>query len=121
MEPSTRTILKKARETLEDPARWTKGCSARDDTGTALDASWDPSAVSWCLTGAIWSHSHALYPEDSHLARVTAHDAMHAIRAVTPMEEDRLSEFNDHPNTTHRHILQILDHTIDCLPEEHMT
>lgn len=44
-------ILRRARARIEDPSRWTRGYSARDSKGAAVDAA-SEMAVAWCAYGA---------------------------------------------------------------------
>lgn len=66
--------LVRARALIADPACWTRGASARDESGREVDPD-DPSACRWCALGAVVAvvpprpgrRPHELLP---HLARV---------------------------------------------------
>jgi hypothetical protein len=45
-------IIKKARELISDPKRWTKGAGARDKHGDPVPIT-NPGAVCWCVSGAL--------------------------------------------------------------------
>jgi hypothetical protein len=49
---TTKQVLSRARRTIQNPERWTKGTMARDRHGKPV-ASYDKSACQWCATGAI--------------------------------------------------------------------
>ena len=116
---TTRDILMKVREDLTNPRHWTKGAVARDWVGTPLDAAWDPAGVAWCVSGAIWRRCHDIHPgmmeteasDRRLLSYLVQGDLIH-----TNAMERSLADFNDDPETHHRHILAAIDHTLDCLP-----
>ena len=45
-------VLRKARELISDPARWTQGAYARDESGFEVSSTWE-AACCWCALGAI--------------------------------------------------------------------
>jgi len=52
-------VLRDARESISDPARWTQCVDARTETGKAVRFD-DPDAVRWCLMGAVWRSAQKL-------------------------------------------------------------
>ncbi len=50
---NTVNVLRRVQQRLTKPECWTKGTSARDATWCEVE-SWDPTAVCYCLLGAIW-------------------------------------------------------------------
>lgn len=99
------SLLTSAREALTDPRRWTKGHMALDKRGYSVYAA-DPTAVCWCLMGALevpaigWSEAH-----------------QEAYITLVKMLGMGVSEFNDHPNTTHQMVLDVLDQAIQASQE----
>jgi hypothetical protein len=45
-------IIRRAREIISDPKRWTQGTYARDKDGAAIHP-YDDSATCWCALGAL--------------------------------------------------------------------
>jgi hypothetical protein len=45
-------LLRRVRDLLSDPAKWTQGATARDANGQPTDMN-GKSAVCWCLSGAL--------------------------------------------------------------------
>lgn len=103
---TTIEILVAARALLADPARWTKGESARDLRGKEVPPNY-PSAVCWCMTGALnkvvrspcmWFKSEAVLSAAELLETTVASE---------------ITSFNDNPATTHADVLRALDAAIE--------
>lgn len=99
-------ILVATRELLTDPSHWTKGESARDVRGKEVPPNY-PSAVCWCMTGAlnkvvrspcVWFKSEAV---------LSAADLIHGVVGGP------IPSFNDAPTTTHATVLRVLDAAIE--------
>lgn len=89
-------IIKKARELLSDPKRWTTGAGARDKHGDPIPVN-SPMAVCWCMSGA--------------LARIAGYsDAWDAEKLLHPNFPGGITGFND----THEHadVLELMDKAI---------
>jgi len=98
-------ILKKARELISDPDRWTKGEMARTMFGASVSAN-DSKATCWCVMGAI----HHETKDDPFLAG----SVYQMVRAQ--LQGRSVSEFNDDPNTTHEAVMTLLDKAIASTP-----
>ena len=99
---ATIDILKAARETLSDPARWTKGVFARDSEGHSCSPC-TPFAVCWCLFGAIRKAGNNVSTK--------AVDAMCSLIPVTGSH----AAWQDEPERTHQEVLDLLDTSIERL------
>lgn len=91
----------KLHELLSDPSRWTKGATARNSIGNIV-SSYDPTAVCFCLIGAIFR----IYPDDYP-------NAFNERVAIHKQLEGRLSNhdivgWNDAPERTHEEVLALL-------------
>lgn len=90
----------KVRELLADPAKWTKGASAKLADGTTAPFSHE-KAVCWCLMGATFR----CYDSD--------HDLDHALMKLRKAITDKtgrvigIAGFNDDEKTTHEDILAV--------------
>lgn len=95
-------LLKRARERISAPERWTKGGYAKDAKGfsVAPDA---PEAVCWCASGAVKAES----PDGDELYDIRGALSLH-ISGIT----NGIPRFNDAPSTTHADILALFDRTI---------
>jgi len=91
--------MKRARALITDPEHWTQDAFARDKAGTRLTAH-DPSAVSWCMAGAVIKCGGA---------RMYA--PFEALRAMaTEKGYERLPVFNDYSD--HATVLAAFDEVI---------
>lgn len=91
-------ILRRGRERIATPDKWTKGAAARTSTGRrCMETS--PRAVCWCMIGAINAELGGL-----------------GWRAVEPAREalgvGYVPRFNDNPATTHADVLAAFDRAI---------
>lgn len=95
------TLLTQSWAKLRDEHLWTKGEWARDALGNSLMLATHPNAVRWSVEGAILS----LIPESDRLFDCSL-AALEYVDAMTP--HGSAAAFNDDPETTHEHILQLL-------------
>lgn len=98
---TTRDILSRARELLEDPIRWTKGDWARRPDGTGVSFR-DEHAVRFCLGGAV--RLVAGRDDDPKLD---------AIVLLDRLTGGHLPRFNDAETTTHADMLALIDKAIE--------
>lgn len=101
--------LIEVRELLSDPARWTKGVSARDESGRTTNAG-TKYAVCWCLLGAI--HKCTYHLNEKIIVRNSICNQLYK-RLDYPLQS--LHHFNDDLNTKHSDVLNLLDRTIDTM------
>ena len=95
--------LKAARGLIADPARWTKGVSARNANGVAVPPI-STDACRWCTVGA--------------LDRVRANDATRvALSLALPTYHHSLIMYNDITTRTHADILALFDRAIERTQE----
>src|ERR1043165_4291633 len=80
-------ILKRAREMIAVPERWTKRNSARNNFGENVRYC-DPTACSWCILGAIWRTAGSMYGELPDGAETL-------LRRLVGDGPDAISDFND--------------------------
>jgi hypothetical protein len=96
---TTVEALRKARDLIEDPNRWTTGAFARDARGVPIDAC-NEGARYWCALGALRRYCPFGNPEGR--------------RAHQLLEEasgDILDSFND--TSTHAEVLTAFDRAIE--------
>jgi hypothetical protein len=91
-------IIKKARERIADPKRWTTGAFARDKDGNPVPV-FDGKAVCWCVSGAL-----------AHIAGYS--DGYDAEKLLMP---GGVAGYND--AHSHAEVLELLDKTIARLEE----
>lgn len=102
-----REILVAARKRIEDRDRWTQGTLARDSFGRVTDRD-DPSACKWCLVGAVSCEG---VPGSRELS-----DAYTILERALPGKFVGIAQFNDHEDTIHVDILELLDEAIQEAP-----
>ncbi len=95
--------FKTVQELLAVPERWTKGVYARKDNnlvGGDVEPE-DPTAVCWCLIGAIL----CVYPDQKQ-----QEDAIRRLnRHMLSTEfENAADAWNDHPDRTHQEVLDLV-------------
>jgi hypothetical protein len=97
-------VLRKAREKISDPARWTKGEFARDVHGKGLNNGCDPTATCYCALGAVEAVVNAPF------FSMNAHSVVTALNAC--VNGDSIADINDADTTTHADILAAFDRAI---------
>lgn len=98
-------VLKTARATLEDPARWTRGWFFRDDKGAKVANPADASC--FCMLGACIAAAG-----NSVVTNIPGELALrYVLDGLYP------ADFNDDPTTTHADILRVFDDAISKLDE----
>lgn len=99
------SYLLRMRRLLADSSSWTKRASARDSRGREVQPS-DPSAVKFCLFGAI--------------AKVTSDNCTSVTLVALDKELDKTAvqrgkdndvTFNDAESTTHKDVLDLIEST----------
>jgi len=96
------SALRDAYELIKDPERWTRGCFARTEAGTAV-VPWDRTAAAWCAHGA--------------LLRVACEDAtpvVDAARTLFPadMADDVLPLVRINDELGHEAVMQVFEKAI---------
>lgn len=119
-------LLKKGRELISDPAKWTKGAYARnsneiDDCGGRVGVhvnAAQPTATCWCSAGALKHFTQEWDPEygPSHIRNLERSEGWayhYLLRAVIDLSVfGSVESFNDAPGTTHEKVLQVWDYAI---------
>lgn len=101
---STVEVLKRARETISKPERWTQGAYARDARGYPIGVG-HSDAVCFCATGAI--ARGAPDPEARALAQMGVRIGRRPVEG--------LAAWNDAPERTHAEVLAAFDSAIKRL------
>lgn len=108
-------ILKKAREIIADPIRWTKGAFALDKNKETALPNWN-EAVCWCAEGAIQKAVWDMKAwHDSKERSAVMETACALLEAHIPSDYEffaRAARYNDHENTTHEMVLAWFDKAI---------
>jgi hypothetical protein len=78
MDSTELQILRRARELISDPERWTTELAARDECNGSV-APWDESAVCWCAVGAMERAAHDLGVRVSSNAYSAAMERLYAL------------------------------------------
>lgn len=105
---NTLEVLRKARELISDPARWTQGEIARDTDGVTVHAD-HRLAVCWCAIGAV---KHAA----QHMGVHDVYKVFDALDQTAP--GGLVVQFNDDPATTHDDVLAMFDRAIAALSDQ---
>ena len=110
---SVLTLLKKAREIISDPSRWTQRSYARttDSIICSIDHEY---AFSWCSAGAIYHCAVSIAWSNrirSHLTGMAYDELQRTCRDIEPLHN--LIAFND--NHSHSEVLAMWDKTIQRL------
>lgn len=101
-------ILRRAREIIADPARWTKGLLARDRTNHEVDLD-HPSACKFCILGAVARAKIDLgYLGNNQVDPIRILWEVCSEVQVT----GSVHVFNDAPETKHEDVLRLLDAAI---------
>ena len=108
-------LLQNARQLLSDPARWTKGCFARNAEGQAVHPVLGKAAC-WCSVGAIrkeFSREHGYTDRSATVSSfLDAHLLLHQLLS-SGKHSAGIPSFNDHPDTTHADVLALFDRAIE--------
>jgi hypothetical protein len=106
--PTAVDVLQAALEILQNPQQWCQKAWARDVDGYPVDPT-DPSAVKFCLLGAVMKAAFDAEPEyqkASHLID-QAHGALKAVHPLYP-----IVTLNDDEATSHQDIISLLNQAI---------
>ncbi len=113
--PTTKEVLVKAKELIQDPKHWIQGTFARDSEGRGV-AVYVPEAVCFCSLGAM-RRASLNYPIPEPVLK-----AFVAGIYEVPLEEvghnvymmkDGITSFNDKPGRTHARVLEVFDKAIE--------
>lgn len=96
----TLKTLKAVRDLFADPTHWTQCSYAKDPEGKHISA-FDPTAVCWCVLGAVRRFSRDA--DENKLVIIKMREA----NAIT-----FIGSWNDERSRTHQDILDMLDNTI---------
>lgn len=104
------SILRQARDLLQDPACWTQGHYARKvhGYGTTPQA---VDAVCWCAEGALAKFASPS-TEDAINSSVVDEILLQAFKALTPIGYTHVWEWNDAADTKHSDVLARFDAVI---------
>lgn len=111
---TTLDLLKSARATLDDPSRWTKFVLARNAFGNETEPE-DPDARRWCLIGSLY---HAAPGQEDAVCEAaywlseTIADLSGKDPNILGHGQEPVANLNDAPETTHEHVLVVLDRAI---------
>ncbi len=125
-------LLRKGRELISDPKKWTKGAYARDNNlvdrsgarrGTHVSAV-APNAACWCSVGALRHFTLEWDPENgpmpvmgmSQVDGAAYNYLLHAVMRTGNAHS--VEQFNDHPRTTHESVLRVWDLAIELAEAE---
>jgi len=113
--PSVMTPPQTVKELLSSSVSWTQGAFARDQDGKSVYPH-DPSAVSWCLLGAI----SYVYHEDCTACQkvndlIMDYYAKKNYRYVPPENrwhvETVIEDWNDSPERSYEDVVELLKNT----------
>jgi hypothetical protein len=108
--------LRRARELISDPTRWTKHTYAKDAYGEFVDST-SGAAVCFCTIGAV----HAAFGVEDYEDPVPGpcNTALHFLRAAVGADElSAVALYNDSLNTAHIDVLRLYDKAIALAEEE---
>ena len=108
--------LRRARDLISDPKKWTKGAMGRKRNGDAVVADDVKSidVVKWCMSGAL---RKAANKDDNIYANVY----WYCVDSIPTQENESLHRFNDHPSTTHQDVMSVFDRAISKADRETIT
>lgn len=97
-----------AREFRQDATRWTQRWYAKDAFGSDVYED-DPSAVCWCLRGAI--DKRCLSQMANERLALRTYEAFDSVLSLPPNDDDRLSfiKWNDDPKRTVVEVIALCD------------
>jgi len=120
--PTTR-LLMDVRALLNEPARWTKGASARDAAGLDVEP-FDPNATCWCISGAMVAAANRLIAPGSMVDGYDLHEHPNAAAFFRQAQEivrrvvGGIPAFNDAANTKHADVVQAMTFAVEIALEE---
>ena len=110
-----RNTLSRALSIIENPNNWIKNTEAIDANKESVLPE-DPTAVKYCLIGALEKSSYELFPDITRYAIVVEAEKQieDMIEKIPTIKEYLLGleEFNDAPETKHEDVIHILEKTI---------
>ena len=107
-------ILRRAREIISEPARWTQGWFGKSAAGLDVSSITFKDAVSFCALGACRRAYLDIEGDYAGLAQnfddVRAYaGACDALRNCLPGDREFIARYNDDPKTTHADIVGLFD------------
>lgn len=104
-------LLKATRKKLELPSSWTQHASARDAEHRSILAL-EPTAICWCLSGALQSAMSEINISNRAETRLGAEKI---IGKVLEMDGCRTNivRWNDNPWRRHHEVVQMLDRAVE--------
>lgn len=106
-------ILRKARELISDPERWTKGAFARNAQGASVSYRHD-AATCFCSVGAVERAAFKDGVDDNQPISV----ALRALYRGKLYAIPSIAAFNDRDDTTHGDVLAMFDRAIALAEDE---
>lgn len=104
------------RTLLDKPEAWTKNSLARDEAGDGVYATYE-CAVSWCLIGAalkVMGNARCTLLDEVHVFDLMEQHIPQVDKTRRdPYQTDKVVLFNNHPDTTHQDIIDLLDKMIE--------
>lgn len=122
-------VLLQTQESIRDPWRWTRISFAKNEWGYTCPVR-DPKAKAWSLTGALelsTKHEARATRAAIELAKTLQTEGFFPRKYRSLMDGSGsmyfgqyrlLVRFNQHPETTHTHVLFLLDRTITRVENE---
>lgn len=115
---NTHTVLTKARELLDDPNSWIKGCLAKTTKRGLSVVPNSDKATCFCLMGAVsaavgynsYPASNGRFAKAAIRQLAKASGDRHSRNIAS--QQNRLVDFNDSRSTKHKDILDLLDRAI---------
>ena len=110
-------ILQKVRRIVSKSWNWTQAVGARDVNSQPVEA-YSKEAVCWCVTGA-FERATKDGEGNRNVSRDAAGGAWGFLNYANERHNgfDRLYEFNDRLDTTHKDIMNFLDSVLEDLPK----
>jgi hypothetical protein len=108
-------VLSRARELINEPAKWTQGESARNDKGRHTDADSD-LAVCWCTLGAVHKACEGdpvLYNTAANYLDAVVNKQGYKAKTQAGFHGDVIV-YNDKPGRRHKEIMELFDQAIAC-------
>ena len=110
----TKDILSRTLEIIEEPDNWLQGTYARNEYHEEVSIE-NPTAIKCCLLGALWKASYELYPKETveEAVLITSRRIQSILKGM-PQEYKQLNleYFNDHQETSHEDVLDVLKQAI---------
>jgi hypothetical protein len=96
---TTVETLRDAKALIDTPAKWTQNADARRSNNIPCSYA-NPDAICFCIVGAVWRASGEFSK------------AFHLVHWQAQEEGRRVTQFNDHPDTSHNDVMAFFDRAI---------